>query len=177
MSGPFAARLCLECDGCRSVTERLHCSVPRGYIAMYSIPTTTCFDLRINQCRLRQTPVGDWQSVQDIPRGWQITVVTQFTFPCIFEHANNEELICGPLRRNQASSDSDAIHVRRDRICELRVERRDGANMLAGAAGGGASARFLLLGARGPSAYILGLGGASMGAPVAAATCTFWMER
>ena len=39
-------------------------------------------------------PVGDWQTVQnDIPRGWQITVVTAFAFPCIFEQANDKELV------------------------------------------------------------------------------------
>jgi hypothetical protein len=44
-------------------------------------------------------PVGDWQTVQqDIPRGWQITVVTAFTFPCIFEQANEQELVCARAR-------------------------------------------------------------------------------
>jgi hypothetical protein len=43
-------------------------------------------------------PVGDWQTVQnDIPRGWQITVVTSFTFPCIFEQPNDKELVCEQL--------------------------------------------------------------------------------
>src|SRR5437868_4938776 len=42
-----------------------------------------------------KTPIGDWQTVQqDIPRGWQITVVTSFTFPCIFQQATGEDLVC-----------------------------------------------------------------------------------
>lgn len=115
-----------------------------------------------------KAPIGDWQAVQqDIPRGWQITVATSFTFPCIFERADKDELVCQPLNRGRLS-DPDEIHLRRDRIREIRVERRDGANMLAGAAGGSGVGAILgavlISGARGPSAFLLGLGGASMGA-------------
>ena len=113
--------------------------------------------------------VGDWQVVkEEIPRGWQIVVVTQFAFPCIFDRANDEELICDSVRRDRLDSNREEIHMRRDRIREIRVERRDGANMLAGAGGGaslGATLGALLVpGARGSSAYLLGLGGASIGA-------------
>ncbi len=112
--------------------------------------------------------VGDWQSVQDIPAGWQIIVVTEFTFPCIFAEANDNELICGPLSHGWAHSDSREIHVRRDRIREIRVERRDGANMLAGAAlGGGAGAGFGAIAAassKGTSAYLFGTIGTLIGA-------------
>lgn len=116
-----------------------------------------------------KTPIGDWQAVQlDIPRGWQITVVTAFTFPCIFEKASAEELICEPPQCKRTACDSDEIHVARERIREIRVERREGANMLAGAAGGGGLGAvlgaLLVAGGRGPSAYIFGLGGASLGA-------------
>lgn len=111
-----------------------------------------------------KSPVGDWQSVEDVPTGWQITVVTTFTFPCIFERANDNELMCGQLDRRGYASDSQEIHVRRDRIREIRVEKRNGANSLAAAAlGGGAGAGFgavAVAGARGPAAYLLGTMGA-----------------
>jgi hypothetical protein len=117
---------------------------------------------------LARSTVGDWQSVQDIPTGWPITVVTEFTFPCIFAQASDQELICKPVQRNGAAVEPREIHVRRDRIHEVRVERRDGANMLAGAGGAGGLGAILgailVAGARGPSAYMLGLGGASVGA-------------
>jgi hypothetical protein len=113
-------------------------------------------------------PVGDWQTVQeDIPRGWQITVVTAFAFPCIFEQANDKELVCEQLHHRWGSENND-IHVLRNRIREIRVEKREGANMFAGAiAGGGAGAVLgvvLVAHAMGPAALLLGMGGAGMGA-------------
>ena len=113
-------------------------------------------------------PVGDWQTVkQDIPRGWQITVVTAFAFPCIFEQANDNELVCEQIHHRWGSENND-IHVQRDRIHEIRVEQRDGTNMLAGAAGGSIAGALLgtvlIAGARGPGALVLGMGGAGMGA-------------
>ena len=113
--------------------------------------------------------VGDWQPVQDIPAGWQITVVTEFTFPCTFAQASDRESICTLLQRPGATVESREIHARRDRTQEVRVERRDGANMLAGAGGGGAFGAILgavlVAGARGPAGYLFVLGGASLGAP------------
>ena len=120
-------------------------------------------------CCFGRDPVGDWQSVQqDIPRGWQITVVTSMTFPCVFKNADERELICAQLDRGEAS-EREEIHIRRERIREIRVERRQGANMLAGVAGGGtvgAGLGAILGGAgsRGRPAYALGLLGSSMGA-------------
>ncbi len=116
-----------------------------------------------------KSSVGDWQSVQqDIPRGWQITVVTSFTFPCVFQQANEQELVCRQLDRHREESDREEIHIRRDRIHEIRVERRDGSNMLAGAAGGGAAGAGLgaiaAAGSRGGPAFALALLGVSMGA-------------
>src|SRR5881398_3690066 len=113
-------------------------------------------------------PVGDWQTVQqDIPRGWQITVVTAFTFPCIFEQANEQELVCEQLHHRWGSENND-IHVLRDRIREIRVEKREGANMLAGSIGGGVAGAVLgavvVAHAMGPAALLLGMGGAGMGA-------------
>jgi hypothetical protein len=112
--------------------------------------------------------VGDWQTVQnDIPRGWQITVVTAFAFPCIFEQANDKELVCEQLHHRWGSENND-IHVLRDRIREIRVEKREGANMFAGAVGGGAAGALLgavlVAHAMGPAALLLGMGGAGMGA-------------
>jgi hypothetical protein len=115
-----------------------------------------------------KSPVGDWQSVQDIPAGWQITVVTTFTFPCIFERASDDELICRQLDRRADLAELHEIHSRRDRIREIRVEKRNGANSLAAAGlGGGVGAGFgaiSIVGARGPAAYLLGTIGALMGA-------------
>ena len=117
---------------------------------------------------LAKSPVGDWQSVEDIPTGWQITVVTTFTFPCIFARASDSELVCGQLDRHSHVTDSDEIHVRRGAIREIRVEKRNGANSLAAAGlGGGIGAGFgaiAIAGARGPAAYLLGTMGAMMGA-------------
>lgn len=112
-------------------------------------------------------PVGDWQTVQeDIPRGWQITVVTSFTFPCIFQQASADELVCEQLHHSWGSEKNNT-HVRRDRIREIRVEKREGANSLAGAAGAGIAGA--LLGAAvaahmGPAALVYGMGGAVLGA-------------
>jgi hypothetical protein len=131
--------------------------------------TTLAFLFILAGTGLAKSPVGDWQAVQqDIPRGWQITVVTSFTFPCIFEQADKDELVCQALQRNRRDSEAGEIHLRRNRIREIRAERRDGADMLAGAAGGGGLGAVLgavlVAGGRGPSAYLLGLGGASIGA-------------
>lgn len=114
-----------------------------------------------------KSPVGDWQAVeQDIPTGWQIIVVTSMTFPCMFESANEQELVCKRLDR--ARAEDAHIRIHRERIHEIRVEKREGANMLAG---GGAGAGLgsilgLLLVSRAPgaSAFAFGLGGASVGA-------------
>src|SRR3954471_7927032 len=113
-------------------------------------------------------PVGDWQTVQnDIPRGWQITVVTAFAFPCIFEQANDKEMVCEQLHHRWGSENND-IHVLRERIREIRVEKREGANMLAGGIGGGVAGALLgavvVAHAMGPAALLLGMGGAGMGA-------------
>lgn len=114
-------------------------------------------------------PVGDWQAVQhDIPRGWGIEVVTSMTFPCVFESATTDELICTPVQRGGKRSDDAEIHLRRDRIREIRAEKREGSNMLAsGSTGAGLGAilgALLIPGGRGVSAYSLGIGGASIGA-------------
>jgi hypothetical protein len=116
-----------------------------------------------------RSSVGDWQTVrQDIPRGWQIIVVTSFTFPCVFQQATEQELVCDPLDHDRRGYDNGEIRVRRDRIREIRVEKREGANMVAGAAGGAGLGTLLgallITGAKGPSAYLFGLGGASIGA-------------
>lgn len=115
-----------------------------------------------------KAPVGDWQAVQqDIPRGWGLEVVTSMTFPCVFQRATSDELVCTPLQRGKESDDAE-IHVRRERIREIRVEKREGANMLAG--GGTGAGLGALLGAAlfpggtGRAAFALGLGGGSIGA-------------
>ena len=113
-------------------------------------------------------PVGGWQTVQDdIPRGWQITVVTAFAFPCIFERANDQELVCEQLHHRWGSENNDT-HTLRGRIREIRVEKREGANMFAGAAGGGAAGvlvgAVVVAHAMGPAALLLGMGGALLGA-------------
>ena len=124
--------------------------------------------INVTAAAFAKGPVGDWQTVQqDIPRGWQITVVTALTFPCIFEQANENELVCEQIHHRWGSENND-IHVRRDRIREIRVEKREGANMFAGAIGGGAAGAVLgavlFAHAAGPAALLLGMGGAGMGA-------------
>jgi len=126
------------------------------------ILTTTAFSLA-------RSRIGDWQAVrEDIPHGWGIEVVMSMTFPCLFDRATADELICTPIQRARSDSDAGSIHLRRDRVREIRVEKRDGANLLAGAVGGGGLGSvlgaLLVAGARGPSAYMFGLGGASIGA-------------
>lgn len=115
-----------------------------------------------------KSAIGDWEDVRDIPNGWQIIVVTTFTYPCIFTKATDDELVCNSLEHERDGSQPREIHVRRARIHEIRVEKREGANMVAGAAGGGGlgaiMGALLFAGARGPGAYAFGLGGASMGA-------------
>jgi uncharacterized protein YcfJ len=119
---------------------------------------------------LARSNVGDWQTVQqDIPRGWQITVETSFAFPCIFEQATNDELLCRQLGHAQPKSEGVEIRVPRERIREIRVERREGANMLGGglvgaALGSGFGAILAGAGSRGASAYLFGLLGAKVGA-------------
>src|SRR5205085_10338866 len=114
------------------------------------------------------SPVGDWPSLEAIPTRRQITVVTTFTFACIFARARDSELVCGQLDRRSHATDSDDVHVRRGAIREIRVEKRNGANSLAAAGlGGGIGAGFggiAVAGARGPAAYLLGTMGAMMGA-------------
>jgi hypothetical protein len=125
-------------------------------------------NLALTTTALAKSPTNDWQAVQDIPGGWQITVVTTFTFPCVFDRETTDELICEALQNNRTASDPREIRVRRDRIREVRVERRDGANMLAGSAfGGGAGAGFgaiIAAGSRGGPAYLFGALGAMLGA-------------
>jgi hypothetical protein len=127
-------------------------------------------NMALTACALAKSAVGDWQTVQeDIPRGWQITVETSFAFPCIFEQATNDELLCHSLERKPSTPQDLEIRVRRERIREIRVERREGANMLGGGlAGAGLGSGFgaILAGAgsRGASAYLFGLVGAKLGA-------------
>lgn len=128
-------------------------------ISMFLALSSACF---------AKSAIGDWLDVQDIPNGWQIIVVTSFTYPCIFTKATDDELVCDAIQHERDDSRPREIHVRRERIHEIRVEKREGANMLAGAAGGGGlgaiMGALLFAGARGPGAYTFGLGGASMGA-------------
>ncbi len=97
---------------------------------MLSVVIWTCANVSFGK-----SPVGDWQAVvQDIPTGWQIIVVTSMTFPCVFESANERELVCRRLDR--ANEDEAEIQIRRERIHEIHVGKRQGANMLAGGAAG-----------------------------------------
>ncbi|HTM35514.1 MAG TPA: hypothetical protein VL156_02095 [Terriglobales bacterium] len=115
-----------------------------------------------------KTPLSDWGGVEDIPTGWRIAVVTEFTFPCIFVQASADELVCRIPRRRWDERDLPETHVRRDRVREVRVDRRNGANaLMGGAIGGGTGAGFGALasaGASGASAYGLGVVGVLLGA-------------
>ena len=111
---------------------------------------------------------SDWRAVEDIPTGWRIAVVTEFTFPCIFIHASADEVVCRIPQRHWDEPNLPETHVRRDRIREVRVDRRNGTNaLMGGTIGGGAGAIFGAIanaGARGPSAYGLGVVGVLFGA-------------
>lgn len=115
-----------------------------------------------------KAPSSDWAVVEDIPPGWRIVVVTEFTFPCIFVHASHDELVCRIPQRHWEERNLPETRVRRDRIREVRVDRRNGTNaLMGGAIGGGAGAIFGSIvnpGSRGPSAYGLGVIGTFLGA-------------
>jgi len=143
------------------------CQVARSISSdMKRLSTLFVLIFLLKTASFAKSPVGDWEAVQqDIPRGWQITMVTSMTFPCMFEEASQQELVC---RRLDRASDDAEIHIPRERIHEIRVEKRTGANTLAGGAAGaalGSSLGLLLIPhARGASAYTFGLGGAAIGA-------------
>ena len=113
-------------------------------------------------------PLSDWGSVEDIPTGWRIAVVTEFTFPCVFIRASSDDLVCRIPKRRWDEHDLPETRVRRERIREVRVDRRNGANALMGAAiGGGTGATFgaiATVGTRSASAYGLGIVGVLLGA-------------
>jgi hypothetical protein len=115
-----------------------------------------------------RSPDGSWQAVEAMPPGWQITVVAGHKFPCIFVRATEDDLICGRLQRGWMMRDFPEIHFRRDQIREVRVDRGDDANILAGAAiGGGAGAAFGAIAAessKGAAAFIFGTIGTALGA-------------
>jgi len=115
----------------------------------------------ISSC-FAKSNVGDWQTVQqDIPHGWQIIVVTSMTFPCTFDRATDQELIC----KAPEGYGSQEVQINRGRIHEIRVEKRNGANALAfGAVAGLAGAGISATGTRAGSAYLFGLAGSALGA-------------
>src|SRR5262249_385908 len=78
--------------------------------------------------------LSDWGAVEDIPTGGRIAVVTEFTFPCVFVHASADEMVCRIPGRRWDEHDLPETHVRRDRIREVRVDRRNGVNALMGGA-------------------------------------------
>lgn len=87
----------------------------------------------MTQPLLAQGDVSDWQNVKDIPPGWRISVVSGRHVACIFVRASDEELVCGGLQRGWYT-DPREFHFRREMIREVRVDRGDGVNALAGAA-------------------------------------------
>lgn len=147
----------------RALRERILAS----FLVMRKTSTLILLICTFSATCFAKSPVGDWQAVQqDIPRGWQIIVVTSMTFPCVFEKATEQELVCTQLDRRTGADDAE-IHIRRERVREVRVERREGANMSAGAAGGGAIGALGALAITGPHAglaFVLTLLGAGMGA-------------
>lgn len=85
---------------------------------------------------LAKDDISDWQNVKDIPPGWRISVVSGRHIACIFVRATDEELVCGGLQRGWYT-DPREFHFRREMIREVRVDRGDAVNALAGAAVGG----------------------------------------
>lgn len=117
-----------------------------------------------------KTPSSDWNVVEDIPTGWRIAVVTEFTFPCVFVRASADEIICRIPQRRWDERGLPETRVGRDRVREVRVDRRNGANALIGGAVGGATGAILgamaNTGTRGASTYGLGVVGALLGARI-----------
>lgn len=117
-----------------------------------------------------KTPSSDWNVVEDIPTGWRIAVVTEFTFPCVFIRASADEIICRIPEHRWDERGLPETRVGRDRVREVRVDRRNGANALMGGAVGGATGAIFgamaNTGARGVSAYALGVVGALLGARI-----------
>jgi len=117
-----------------------------------------------------KTPSSDWNVVEDIPTGWRIAVVTEFTFPCVFVRASADEIICRIPQHRWNERDLLETRVRRDRVREVRVDRRNGANALIGGAVGGATGAILGVmantGTKNASAYALGVVGVLLGARI-----------
>jgi hypothetical protein len=115
-----------------------------------------------------RSPKGNWQAVEDLPIGWRIAVVTDFTFPCIFIQATHDQLTCSVPRDRGDEPRPQVTHVHRSAIREIRADRRNGANALAAAGlGTGAGAIFGVIATsstKGPLAYFFGLAGGLMGA-------------
>jgi hypothetical protein len=110
----------------------------------------------------------DWQSVRDMPPGWRITVIAGHNYPCIFVRATADELICGRLQHGWLVPDPPELHFPRNTIREIKLDRGDDANALAGAAVGGATGAtfgaIAVRNARGTAALLFGAIGAGFGA-------------
>jgi hypothetical protein len=115
-----------------------------------------------------RSPIANWQAVQDVPPGSQIMVAAGHDYPCLFVRATEDELICGGVQRGWMVSEPQEIHFRRDQIREVRIDRGDAANSLAGA-GIGASVGAAVgaagtTNARGSAALLFGIFGSAFGA-------------
>jgi hypothetical protein len=115
---------------------------------------------------LAKEPSGDWQVIKDVPPGWRITVFSGRHTACIFVRATDDELVCGTMQHGWIS-DPRELHFRRELVREVRIDRGDGLNALAGAGIGGSIGAAL--GAsngntdRGAAALLFGVIGASIG--------------
>jgi uncharacterized protein YcfJ len=114
---------------------------------------------------------GDWQAVKHLQPGTRISVqgASPFHLLCVFEHADDEQLVCELIRRGPrgASIPLERVYARK-RIREVRLEHSDAANMTTGAAiGGGIGAALGASAGNGNTrvggALLLGTGGALIG--------------
>ena|SRR5579864_5704293 len=106
-----------------------------------------------------QAQPDDWQSVENLPLGAWISVLTRHRVPCILVRVNDHELVCAPTHHRWFGSDTLTFH--RQSIREIRLSPPDGVNELLGAA------RFDCMGCRSAGALLFGSIGAAVGAKIA----------
>lgn|SRR5579872_176233 len=82
-----------------------------------------------------QAQTGDWQSVENLPLGARISVLTRHRVPCILVRVNDDDLVCAPTPERWFGPDT--LTFQRQNIREIRLPPPDGTNELLGAAIGG----------------------------------------
>lgn len=119
---------------------------------------------------------GDWQAVQNLTIGTLISVKTSRRYPCLFDSATQDDLICKPPDHRLLGLPRTMTFPRRD-IREVRIERNQGKDAWIGAGmGAGAGAAIgasKSSNSRGIGAFIGALGGALIGGVTGGLVSTF----